>query len=274
MSAGRSSFRSLIMAASCAGAALGFYLVSLRVASERAALEGVETQIVVAQRNLRVLQTELGTRGRLAQLERWNASALALSAPSADQFLAGSFELARLARPETAHPIEAPVVLASAPAPQPGAPVLESEPAEVAQAPTGTATASFTPRALLNQASLKTTTKIGTREVPANAAATPFAAGGKSKGQPVTAAKPAKDRPSDMPGLAAAKSTAAAVAPKGAKSAPKQAVSAAPKKSVDKPSLAAAKPVTKPKQIAKADPLAPLPARPSGSTRKEPAPQR
>ena len=72
------SFRSLIMVASCAGAALGCYLVSLRVASERAALEDVETRIVLAQRDLRVLQTEIGTRGRLSQLERWNAGAFAL----------------------------------------------------------------------------------------------------------------------------------------------------------------------------------------------------
>jgi hypothetical protein len=51
----------------------------------------------------------------------------------------------------------------------------------------------------------------------------------------------------------------------------KKAATAEPKKSVDKPTLVAAKPVTKPKQVAKADPLAPLPARASGSTRKEPA---
>lgn len=270
MSAGR-SFRSLFMAATCASAALGCYLVSLRVASERAALEGVETQIVMAQRELRVLQTELGTRGRLAQLERWNAKVLALSAPSADQFLAGSFELARLARPQDAVQIDAPVVLASAPAPEPARPVLEAE-----AAPTATATASFTPKALLNQASLKTTPTIGTREVPANAPAKPSAGGGKSKDQPVTAAKPAKDRSSDMPGLAAAKPAVK----KDAKAAPKSTVAAAPKKSVDKPSLIAAKPVTKPKQIAKADPLAPLPVKPAGSakpagpTRKEPASQR
>jgi hypothetical protein len=107
------------MVASCAGAALGCYLVSLRVASERAALEAVETRIVLAQRDLRVLQTEIGTRGRLAQLERWNVKVLALSAPSADQFLNGSFELARLARPEHRMDFEAPVVLASAPVPEP-----------------------------------------------------------------------------------------------------------------------------------------------------------
>jgi hypothetical protein len=96
------NFGSLFMVASCAGAALGCYLVSLRVASERAALEDVETKIVLAQRDVRVVQTEIGTRARLGQLERWNAKVLALSAPAADQFLSGSFELARLAqRPMT-----------------------------------------------------------------------------------------------------------------------------------------------------------------------------
>src|SRR4051794_35926069 len=110
------SFHSLFMVASCAGAALGCYLVSLRVASERAALEGVKTRIVLAQRNLRVLQTEIGTRGRLAQLERWNVKVLALSAPSADQFLRGSFELAKLTQPQHKVDFQAPVVLPSAPA--------------------------------------------------------------------------------------------------------------------------------------------------------------
>src|SRR5438094_8874916 len=94
------SFHSLFMVASCAGAALGCYLVLLGVASERAAREDVETRIVLAQRDMRVLQTEIGTRGRLAQLERWNVKVLALSAPSADQFLRGSFELAKLTQPQ------------------------------------------------------------------------------------------------------------------------------------------------------------------------------
>jgi len=207
------SFRSVFMVASCAGAALGCYLVSLRVASERAALEAVETRIVLAQRDLRVLQTEIGTRGRLAQLERWNVKVLALSAPSADQFLNGSFELARLARPEHRMDFEAPVVLASAPVPEPRhAPIGEQD---------NDASASATAAgALLHEASLNTET----REVPVKPAAIlPQAAGPKSTEKPVTAAKPA------------------------------------PKKSVDKPGLAAAKPVTKPVELAKADPLAPLP---------------
>lgn len=111
------NFRSVLMVASCAGAALGCYLVSLRVASERAALEEVETKIVLAQRDIRVLQTEIGTRGRLAQLERWNVKVIALSAPTADQFLKGGFELARLTAPEREAPIDAPVILAAGTAP-------------------------------------------------------------------------------------------------------------------------------------------------------------
>ncbi len=114
------SFRSVFMVASCAGAALGCYLVSLRVASERSALENVETKIVLAQRDIRLLQTEIGTRGRLAQLERWNVKVLALSAPSADQFLDGGFALARLVAPRDKVNLDAPVVLAAAPADGPG----------------------------------------------------------------------------------------------------------------------------------------------------------
>ncbi len=74
---------------------------------------------MLAQRDIRLLQTEIGTRGRLAQLERWNVKVLALSAPSADQFLEGGFQLARLGRPEPTPAVDAPVVLASAPAPNP-----------------------------------------------------------------------------------------------------------------------------------------------------------
>ncbi len=111
-------FRSVYMAASVVGAALACYLVSLNVASERAKLEDVEEKIVLAQRHIRVLQTEIGTRGRLAQLERWNARFIRLSAPSADQFVEGGFQLAALVRPDKRPVIEAPVVLAAAPAQQ------------------------------------------------------------------------------------------------------------------------------------------------------------
>ena len=108
-------FKSVFMAASVVGAALGCYLVSLNVASERAKLENVEEKIVLAQRDIRVLQTEIGTRGRLAQLERWNARFIRLSAPSADQFVEGGFQLAAMVRPDKRPSIQAPVVLAAAP---------------------------------------------------------------------------------------------------------------------------------------------------------------
>jgi hypothetical protein len=208
------SFRSVFMVASCAGAALGCYLVSLRVASERAALEDVETKIVLAQRDMRVIQTEIGTRGRLAQLERWNAGAFALSAPSADQFLNGGYELAKLTRPERQVDFQAPIVLAAAPQKDKTASIGEPQTDEAGAAtPTG-------PSELLHQANLKT----GTREVPTQPAAElPQRAAQKSTEKPVAAVRPAQ------------------------------------KKSVDKPGLAAAKPVTKTVRIAKVDPLAPLP---------------
>jgi len=220
------SFRSVFMVASCAGAALCCYLVSLRVASERSALEGVETQIVTTQRDIRLLQTEIGTRGRLAQLERWNVKVLALSAPSADQFLNGSFELAKLTQPERHVDIQAPVVLATAPAPDPSqAPLGEAETDD-----TG-GPAPVSRESLLHQASLKT----GSREAPSSMAIAPIP-------EPVVLKSPEKP-------VAAAK--------------------LANKKSVDKPGLAAAKPMTKPVRIAKADPLAPLPGKPVRTTARD-----
>ena len=241
------SFRSLFMVASCAGAALSCYLVSLRVASERAALEDVESKIVVAQGDLRVLQTEIGTRGRFAQLERWNASVLAMSAPQADQILRGSFELAKLTEPQHQADFHAPIVLASAPAPAPRRPAIGGVETDDAGTPTGVA-----PTALLHEASLKTEPlNTETREVPEKPVAqTPLAAGpqkrDKSIDKPVTAAKPAIKKSVDKPGLAAAK----------------------PSKSVDKPSLAVAKTVTKPMRVAKVDPLALLPERHSRQSNK------
>ena len=235
------SFGSLFMVASCAGAALGCYLVSLRVASERAALEDVETQIVSTQSDLRLLQTEIGTRGRLSQLERWNAGVFELSAPAATQFVPNGFELAKLAQPEREPDFHAPVVLAAAPAPPPqkpqlGQPATDESGARVAA-----------PIALLHQASLKTET----REVPAKAAvALPERPAPTSANKPVTAAKPALPKSADKPGLAAAKPM--------------------PKKSVDKPAVATAKPVTKHIEIAKVDPLAPLPAKHSGHSKDAP----
>ena len=120
-------FKSVFTVGAIAGTALGCYLISLHVASERAALESVENKIVLAQRDIRLLSTEIGTRGRLAQLERWNVKVIRLSAPSADQFVESSFQLATLAKPEPKRAIEAPMVYAAAPAPARRDPVVTND---------------------------------------------------------------------------------------------------------------------------------------------------
>jgi hypothetical protein len=245
------SFRSVFMVASCATAALGCYLVSLRVASERAQLEDVESRIVLAQRDMRVLQTEIGTRGRLSQLERWNAGAFALSAPAADQFLKGGFELARLAQPERKVDFKAPVYLASAPVPQ-KAPMAQLDTDE-----SGAPAAASGPSSLLHQASLKTET----REVPARPVAMLPLATTNSTDKPATAARPAVKKSLDEPGLAAAHRIKKA----GVEQA--RASTAAAKKSVDKLRVVTAKAVTKPIRMAKVDPLAPLPGKHSGHSK-------
>ena len=241
------SFGSVFMVAICAGAALGCYLVSLRVASERAQLEDVEARIVDTQRDLRTLQTEIGTRGRLSQLERWNAGAFSMNAPAANQLLDGSFELAKLTRPEKQVDFKAPIVLASAPAP-----ALRAAPIGEPETDDSGAPVASTPGGMLHDASLKTET----REVPARTAvALSEPAGMKSADKPVTAAKPAQHQSADKPGLAAAQSRSTKAAPASIAAAAK----VGQKKSVDKPALATAKPMTKRVQLAKVDPLAPLP---------------
>ncbi|QIK79219.1 hypothetical protein G7077_10245 [Sphingomonas piscis] len=220
-----SSFRGVFMVATCAGAALSCYLVSLRVASERTALEDVETKIVLAQRDIRLLQTEIGTRGRLAQLERWNVKVMALSAPTADQFLKGGFELAKLTTPEHKPAVEAPVLLASAPAP------VEEEPAAPQR--------SVAPAQLLHEASLKTSGPSLATEL--------------QKAQPVRKPAPVK--------VEAKPTVAAKAAPKTTEAKAKPVATATAKPSV-KPTAAspkAATPAGKQPRTAARDPLAPLP---------------
>jgi hypothetical protein len=189
-----------------------------------------------------VLQTEIGTRGRLSQLERWNAGAFALAAPSADQFLKGGFELARLAQPERKVDFQAPVVLASAPAPAKPPAVGRPETDEF-----GVRAAAVSPSALLHEASLKTET----REVPARSVVALPQTTARSTDKPATVAKPAQAKSAEKPGLAAAQSKKPVVKP----------VPAAAKKLVDKPAVVAARAVTRPVRLAKVDPLAPLPSR-------------
>lgn len=90
-------FKTVMWAACVAFAALSCYLISLRVASERAQVDRAERKLLASKEDIRSLQTELNTRSRLVQLERWNADVLALSAPKAGQYLAGEMQLASLA---------------------------------------------------------------------------------------------------------------------------------------------------------------------------------
>ncbi|KQU62143.1 hypothetical protein ASG67_03185 [Sphingomonas sp. Leaf339] len=80
----------------CVAIVLGFYLVSLQVAGERKKLEQVNRRITVAERDIRALETEFDTRANLAQLEKWNGDTLALSAPTAGQFISDEAQLASL----------------------------------------------------------------------------------------------------------------------------------------------------------------------------------
>jgi hypothetical protein len=148
-------FKSVIWVAAVGGAAIGCYMVSLQVATERAELTRVESQIIAAKRDIRTLQTELGTRGRMSQLEQWNAEVLALSAPTSAQFLPDQVTLARFDQPETTlEERSAQVRMASAEtAPQapaaaaPSAPVVQAMAPAAAPAQPTVRRASFTPDA-------------------------------------------------------------------------------------------------------------------------------
>jgi hypothetical protein len=90
-------FRSVGWVVGVAGAATMLYLISLQVASERGRLEEVDRKIASTKRDIRQLQTEMGTRASLRQLERWNGDQLlSLSAPQAKQYLRSEASLASI----------------------------------------------------------------------------------------------------------------------------------------------------------------------------------
>jgi hypothetical protein len=89
-------FKPVMWVGVVAVAATALYTVSLRVANERARLEAIDTKIALTRRDIRQLQTELGTRGSMRQLERWNGEVLSLVSPSAAQFLRSEKDLARV----------------------------------------------------------------------------------------------------------------------------------------------------------------------------------
>jgi len=127
---------------SCAAIVLGFYLVSLQVATERKKLDAVNEQIKSAQRDLRALETEFDTRANLVQLERWNGDTLALSAPTAGQFVRDEAQLASLDVNALGNGMEAAsLVVPSGPVAQPVIPA----PVAVAAQPAPTEVAAVTP---------------------------------------------------------------------------------------------------------------------------------
>jgi hypothetical protein len=146
-------FKSVIWVAAVGGAALSCYMVSLRVATERADLTRVEAQIIAAKREIRTLQTELGTRGRMSQLESWNSDVLALSAPTAAQFLPDQVTLARFDQHEsTLDERSATVRMASAET----APATPATAAPAAPMVRAVAPAAAAPQPMIHQASFTT----------------------------------------------------------------------------------------------------------------------
>jgi hypothetical protein len=91
-------FQSFQRLAAGTAAVMGLYMITSQVASERTDLERVDRKILSARKDIRQLQTELGTRASLRQLERWNGEVLALTTPDADQFIASERTLATLDR--------------------------------------------------------------------------------------------------------------------------------------------------------------------------------
>jgi hypothetical protein len=146
-------FRPVGWVAALGAAALGCYMLSLRVASERHDLARLDAKIVAAQQNIRTLQTEVGTRSRIPQLEDWNEEVLALSAPAAGQFVTANASLARFdmrAPPQAADPAEIRLASAEPAAPAPHQPATPAPVQRAVAAPAPVAA----PQAQVRRASL------------------------------------------------------------------------------------------------------------------------
>ena len=107
-------FRPVVWVSMIGVAVLGCYMLNLRVASERAELARLDRRIVATQQSIRALQTEVGTRSRIPQLEEWNDDVLALSAPASGQYLQQNVSLARFDTRQPQLADQAEVRLASA----------------------------------------------------------------------------------------------------------------------------------------------------------------
>lgn len=144
------SFKSVAWVAAIGAAALICYMFSMKVAEERAGLAELDAQIGRMEQSIRTLKTELGTRGRVHQLQHWAGADFGFAAPKAGQFLEDEVTLARFEAPAEASVLEAPVRMASAapaatqmpqvvqaaaPAPTPERPVVRRASAETEERP-------------------------------------------------------------------------------------------------------------------------------------------
>ncbi|KFG91620.1 Membrane protein involved in colicin uptake [Sphingobium herbicidovorans NBRC 16415] len=125
--------QSLIWILLVALGALGAYLVSLKVATERNELMKVQAQIARARADIRYLETEFSARASMRQLERWNQHDFMYATPTTQQYLGGERALANLdgiqpngpdyvAPPVMVAMVETPADLPSAPQPAPASP--------------------------------------------------------------------------------------------------------------------------------------------------------
>ncbi len=125
--------QSLIWVILVALGALGAYMVSLKVATERNELMKVRAQIAGAKGDIRYLETEFSARASMRQLESWNQHDFMYATPSAQQYLGGERALAHLdgiqpngpdyvAPPVMVAMVETPADLPSAPQKAPESP--------------------------------------------------------------------------------------------------------------------------------------------------------
>lgn len=125
--------QSLIWVVLVALGALGAYMVSLKVATERNELMKVRAQIARAKGDIRYLETEFSARASMRQLESWNQHDFMYATPTAQQYLGGERALAHLdgiqpngpdyvAPPVMVAMVETPADLPSAPQKAPESP--------------------------------------------------------------------------------------------------------------------------------------------------------
>lgn len=167
-------FRPVVWVFMIGVAVLGCYMLNLRVASERAELAKLDRRIVTTQQSIRALQTEVGTRSRIPQLEEWNDDVLALAAPVTGQYLQQNVSLARFDTRQPQLSDQAEVRLASAETgdvPRPDAPPATSATPAPQRAIAVTAPAAARPE--VRRASLLIAPEVPATAKPRDAVAPP-----------------------------------------------------------------------------------------------------